>query len=37
MEKEKPKKSKGNFYTGLIVGFILWAVIREFLWPMISN
>jgi len=37
MENEKPKKSKGNFYAGLVVGFILMLVIKEFLWPLISG
>lgn len=37
MEKEQPKKSKGNFYVGLVVGIILYGIIKEFIWPLISN
>ncbi len=37
MEKEQPKKSKGNFYVGLIVGVIVYGIVKELIWPMISG
>ncbi len=37
MDKEQPKKSKRNFYIGIVVGFIIYAIIKEFIWPMISG
>jgi len=37
MESEQPKKSRRNFYIGIVVGIILWAIIDKFIWPMISG
>ncbi len=37
MEKEQPKKSKRNFYLGILAGFIIYAIIKELIWPMISG
>jgi len=36
MKNKKPKRNLRNFFIGIVVGFILWAIIREFIWPMFS-
>ncbi len=37
MEKEQPKKSKVNFFLGIVAGFIIYGIIKEIIWPLISN
>lgn len=37
MGEEQSKKSKRNFFTGLVVGFVIYGIIKELIWPMISG
>jgi len=37
MEKEQPKKSKKNIFIGAIIGVILYKIVVDLIWPMISN
>lgn len=37
MSTEQPKHKRRNFYIGVVVGFILWAIIKELIWPLIAS
>ncbi len=37
MENKQRKKSSRNFYLGIIAGFIIYAIIKELIWPMLSG
>ena len=37
MDNKESKKSNRKFYIGIVVGFIVWAIIREFVLPLFSN
>lgn len=37
MENEKPKKSKVNFFLGIVAGFIIYGTIKEIIWPLIAD
>jgi hypothetical protein len=37
MEKEEPKKSRKNFYLGIVFGFITVGIINKIIWPMLFD
>lgn len=37
MAQTQPTKSKKSFFIGLIVGFIVYGILKELIWPLIFS
>ncbi len=37
MEQEQPKKSKKDIFIGTIIGVVLYKVVVDVIWPLISK